>query len=116
MREESKARTSCFPVSLKSKKNMAMCAKPVSDSALRSLIIAELIGCRFITHMAKTNWRTTYEITLLLAPAVNTQVYQQKLGLRVLEDVRFPLIQIKEVDSFQFRKALLSMNHVLVPS
>ena len=74
MREESKERASCFPVSLKSKKKMAMCANPVSDTPLMSLIIAELIDCRFISQIAKTNCRITYVRTLLPAPAVNTQV------------------------------------------
>jgi len=74
MREESKERGSCFPVSLKSKKKMAMCTNPVSDMPLMCLIIAELIDCRFISHMAKANWRITYVRTLLPAPAVDTQV------------------------------------------
>ena len=95
---------------------MAVYANPVSDMSLMSLIIPELIDCRLMTHMAKTNWRITYVRTPLPAPAVSTQVRQQGRGLRVLEDVRFPLIQIKEVDSFQFWKALLSMNHMPVPS
>jgi len=75
MREESKERGSCFLVSLKSKKKMAVWANPVSDAPLISLIIAELIDCRFISHMSKTNWRITYVRTLLPAPAVNTQVH-----------------------------------------
>ena len=74
MREESKERGSCFLVSLKSKKKMAMCANPVSDAPLISLIIAELIDCRFISQIAKTNWRIAYARTLLPEPAVDTQV------------------------------------------
>jgi len=42
MREESKARASCFPVSLKSKKKKAMYAGPVLEICLISSMIAEL--------------------------------------------------------------------------
>jgi len=42
MREESKARASCFEVSLKSKKKKAMHADPVLEMCLISLMIAEL--------------------------------------------------------------------------
>jgi len=75
MREESKEQGSCFLVSLKSKKKMAVWANPVSDAPLISLIIAELIDWQFISDIAKANWRITHVRTLLPAPAVDTQVH-----------------------------------------
>jgi len=83
MIEESKARASCFLVSLKSKKKKAMYACPVLEIRLMSSMIAELVENRDIGYPAKLKCRMTYVITLLPAPAENTQILQQKRVRRV---------------------------------
>jgi hypothetical protein len=55
MSEESKPRASCFPISLKSKKNMAMCADPALEMVLMSLMIADLVDSQYIYNLFGTN-------------------------------------------------------------
>ena len=74
MSEESKPRASCFPISLKSKKNMAICTDPALEMVLMSLMIADLVDSQYITYSAQTTQRMTYVRMLLPAPAANIKV------------------------------------------
>jgi hypothetical protein len=81
MKEDSRARTSCFPMSLKSKKKKAMCADsdPASQIVLISWMIAELREHE-LSRPQITELVITYVRTLLPAPAMGTDMYERGQG------------------------------------
>jgi len=81
MKEDSRARTSCFPMSLKSKKKNAMCAdsEPALQIVLISWMIAELQEHE-LSGPQRTELGITYVRTLLPAPAMGMDVYERGRG------------------------------------